>query len=267
MAQSSYAPSLARLKVHEGGYTNDPRDPGGPTNWGVTIYDVRKYIKPGATAADVKALSWDEAARVYKARYWNALVCDDLPAGVDDSVFDYGVNSGIGRAGKVLRRALGLSDAHWEITDEVLAALAKRDPKAIIAWIADERLRFLKSLKTWDHFGKGWGARVAEVKAFSLQLASGPAAIPTPDPTVQAAGKGQVPSPTVVEHAGKVATATTVAAGAGAWQWIAAHPAIVILAAIAAIAAVGALVSLLSRRHQAQQNAATPGLVPVPPAA
>jgi hypothetical protein len=48
------------------------------------------------------------AEKVYDAKYWDALNCDLLPAGLDYAVCDYGVNSGIGRAGKVLRRLLDM---------------------------------------------------------------------------------------------------------------------------------------------------------------
>ncbi|MDO9414013.1 MAG: glycosyl hydrolase 108 family protein [Pseudolabrys sp.] len=110
MAAENFSAALARLLQHEGGYTNHPSDPGGPTNFGITIHDYRKYVKAGGTAADVKAMSLGEANRIYRTKYWDAQRCDDLPAGVDYAVFDYGVNSGIGRSGKVLRRCLKLPD-------------------------------------------------------------------------------------------------------------------------------------------------------------
>lgn len=197
MAKTNYAESLNRLLLHEGGYTNHPSDPGGPTNFGITIVDYRKYVKPGATAADVRAMSLDEAKRIYCAKYWDAQRCDELPAGVDYAVFDYGVNSGIGRSGKVLRRCLKLADGTSAVTDAVIASARQGDAKALAAAICDERLRFLQSLKTWDVFGKGWGQRVAEVKACSLALAekqaTGPAAPPvTPAaaPRPPASGEG-----------------------------------------------------------------------------
>jgi len=181
MAASSYDEALRRLLAHEGGYTNDPSDPGGPTNFGITIADYRKYVKPDATAADVKAMRVEEAKGIYRARYWDALACDDLPAGIDYAVFDYGVNSGIGRSGRVLRRVLKLADDTGAVSDEVIAAADVSDARAAIVAICDERLRFLQSLKTWDVFGKGWGRRVAEVKAAALAMAAAtPAAAPTP---------------------------------------------------------------------------------------
>jgi lysozyme family protein len=179
--QSSYDECLNRVLAHEGGYTNDPRDPGGPTNWGITIWDARLYWKKNATAADVRAMPLSVAKDIYKAKYWDALRCDLLPAGVDDSVFDYGVNSGIGRAGKVLRQVVGLPAGNWHVTDEVLAVVSKNEPRALILAINDERLAFLKGLRTWSAFGVGWGRRVAEVRAYSLQLAKA-AIIPLPPP-------------------------------------------------------------------------------------
>ena len=91
--------------------------------------DYRKYVKPDATAADVRAMSVDEAKAIYRKHYWDAQRCDELPAGVDYSVFDYGVNSGIGRSGKVLRRVVGLPDNTSVVTDQVLAYARVRRPQ------------------------------------------------------------------------------------------------------------------------------------------
>jgi lysozyme family protein len=213
MAASSYDAALARLLVHEGGYTNHPSDPGGPTNFGITIADYRKYVKPDATAADVKAMRLDEAKAIYRAKYWDAQRCDDLPAGVDYAVFDYGVNSGIGRSGKVLRRVLKLADNTGAVTDAVVAAAREADAKRLVAAICDERLRFLQSLKTWSVFGGGWGRRVAGVKSVALAMASGLAA---PDLTGWPAnGRAVVP---VAKGAQQGSAGAVAAAGATAAQ-------------------------------------------------
>jgi lysozyme family protein len=190
MAASTYGEALRRLLAHEGGYTDHPSDPGGPTNYGITIHDYRKHAMPGATAADVKAMTLAEAKSIYRTKYWDALRCDELPAGVDYSVFDYGVNSGIGRSGKVLRRLCGLPDRTYIVDDEVLAAVRRRDPATLVIAINDERLAFLKRLRTWPVFGKGWGRRVAEVRAASLGMA---AAKPVQPNTGAAPGKSSAP--------------------------------------------------------------------------
>ena len=170
--QSTFETCLSLLLVHEGGYTNHPSDPGGPTNFGITIEDYRRYVKVNATAADVRRMRLDEAKIIYREKYWDAQRCDELPAGVNYAVFDYGVNSGTGRSGKVLRRMLGLPDDSSTVTDAVIAAARAADPKILIAAICDERLRFLQALKTWPVFGAGWGRRVAEVKSTALKMAA-----------------------------------------------------------------------------------------------
>lgn len=172
MAASSYDAALARVLAHEGGYGNHPSDSGGPTNFGITVADYRRYVKPDATAADVKAMMPDSAKMIYRARYWDALICDDLPAGVDYAVFDYGVNSGVARAAKVLRRKLALADD--AAVALVLRAAGTADAAKLIAAICDERMAFLQSLKTWPVFGKGWSRRVAEVRALALTMAAPP---------------------------------------------------------------------------------------------
>lgn len=169
--KSSYELSLKLVLESEGGYTNDAADPGGPTNWGITIYDARAYWRKNAGAADVKAMPIDVAKDIYKAKYWDALECDELPAGVDYAVFDYGVNSGIARAAKVLQNLVGTTaDGHIG-PKTIAAANASAQKPELIEAICDERLKFLKGLHTWSVFGRGWGRRVNEVSHTALALA------------------------------------------------------------------------------------------------
>ena len=177
MSADCYAESIRRLLLSEGGYVNHPSDPGGPTNFGITIFDYRKYGKPNATAADVRAMKVAEAKAIYRAKYWDAMRCDELPAGVDYCIFDYAVNSGTGRAPKVLQRCLRMA-VSGRIDDATLHAARMAAASELIAAICDERLRFLQSLRTWSVFGKGWGRRVAEVRAAALAMADHAAAVP-----------------------------------------------------------------------------------------
>src|SRR5262249_25392545 len=107
MAQADYAESIASVLKSEGGYGNHPARPGRPTSLRITIADYCRYAKPGATAQDVRRMQVGEAKLIYRSKYWDALACDALAPGLDYTLFDYGVNSGIARAGKVLRRVLG----------------------------------------------------------------------------------------------------------------------------------------------------------------
>lgn len=97
------------------------------------------------------------------------------------------MNSGVQRSGKVLRRILGLPNDTTAITEDVLRAVAKRDLRTLIAAVNDERLAFLKGLRTWPVFGAGWSRRVAEVRAASIRMADGTARQKSP---VTAAQKG-----------------------------------------------------------------------------
>lgn len=260
MAKWTYDEALRRLLAHEGGYSNHPADPGGPTKYGITISDYRRYVKPNATAADVRAMTVDEAKAIYRAHYWDALCCDDLPAGVDYAVFDYGVNSGIGRAGKVLRRVLGLPDDTHVINATVLGALVRRDPKAIVNAICDERLAFLKRLKTWPVFGRGWERRVSEVRAASLRMTAERAPGPAPQvETTPAAGKGVVPAPATAK---KVVVGTgaagSAAAGCTFWDWVAAHPWETAAIGCGAVLLLAGSLVLVERLRRRRQEAAIP---------
>jgi len=266
MAASTYDEALRRVLAHEGGYTNHPSDPGSATNFGITIYDYRKYVKPNATAADVRAMKLDEAKAIYRKRYWDAQLCNELPAGVDYSAFDYGINSGIGRSGKVLRRVIGLpADTHL-VTDEVLRAVSKRDPKAIVVAINEERLAFLRRLKTWPVFGRGWGTRVASVRAASLRMAG--KSVPSPSIVLLDApvpGKGTVPAPAGTK---KVIIGTggagSVAAGGNFWDWVAAHPWETTAIGCGMVVAVGGSIYALNVWHQHRQEAPIPNTPFVP---
>lgn len=189
--KANYPECERRVLLSEGGYTNDPRDPGGPTNWGITLADARLHWKPDATADDVRAMPRNVAERIYKDKYWDALACDTLPAGLDYTVFDYGVNSGIRRAARVLLEANSSKGS---------------DTVAVIDYINDERLAFLKSLthngqSMWATYGRGWGSRVASVKAFSEHLAlQPPSTVPAPHYTMEPSAKAyyhklEVPPP------------------------------------------------------------------------
>ena len=266
MAASTYDEALRRLLLHEGGYCNHPQDPGGPTNFGITIADYRKYIKPGASADDVRAMRLEEAKAIYRSKYWRALRCDELPAGVDDSIFDYGVNSGVGRAGKVLRRVMGLPDDNWAVTDDVIAEVTRRDPRTVIAAINAERIAFLRGLRTWPVFGTGWQRRVGDVRDFSIHIASQARTSTEAPVTAAAIGKGAIPQPRIMKAAitqGVPAAAAMTAFGL--MDWVSAHPWASIGLAAVGLCAVGATVHRLDQWHRAQQEAPSPGLIPISP--
>ena len=169
MVKQTYDKAITEVFEWEGGYTNDAADPGGPTNWGITIFDARMYWKPDATAADVRAMPKSVASEIYVKHYADPVKYDLLPAGVDYAVLDYGINSGISRAAKVLQRISG-APVDGKIGLATVAAARAMDPADLVRRICDERLSFLQNLRTWPVFGKGWGRRVAGVKQTALGM-------------------------------------------------------------------------------------------------
>ncbi|MFG1247601.1 glycoside hydrolase family 108 protein [Xanthobacter flavus] len=193
MAAENFTPALAAVLVHEGGYSNHPSDPGGPTMKGVIkrVYDDYRRSK-GLPARDVREITDAELQEIYKRRYWDLVRGDRLPAGLDYVVFDGAVNSGPAQATKWLQRALGLP-ADGVLGPSTLAAVdAIQDVDAIVADVQARRLAMLKSLRTWSVFGNGWGRRVAEVRELGLALAGG--SVNLPMPTKTASGKAYVSS-------------------------------------------------------------------------
>ena len=156
--------SFAAVLKHEGGYVNNPRDPGGRTNLGVTQRAWEAYLNRDVTETEMRALTPDIVKPFYKAMYWDKIKGDQLPAGVDYATYDLAVNSGARRAAKYLQEIAGVF-ADGIIGPKSIDAIEALDPEQTVEVLCDMRLNFLKRLTTFDTFGKGWSARVAEVKA------------------------------------------------------------------------------------------------------
>jgi lysozyme family protein len=186
--KATYPKAMAAVYEWEGGYSNDVGDSGGPTNYGITIDDARHYWKAGATAEDVRGMPKSVAADIYQKHYADPIHYDDLPAGVDLAVFDYGINSGIHRSVTVLQGIVG-APKDGVIGPVTLAAVATKTPEAIVKAIYAERLAFLQGLAIWSRFGKGWARRCKEGEALCQNLISeystAPAPIPAPAPPVR----------------------------------------------------------------------------------
>lgn len=182
MAARNYEAIMEHVFEFEGGYVDHPRDPGGSTNMGITIGTLRDYQGRPVSKADVKALTKAEAREIYRRRYWNPVHGDALPSGVDLCVMDSAVNSGTGRGAKWLQRAVGV-EADGAIGPKTLAAVGSVPAATIINRMCDDRMDFLRGLKTWPTFGKGWTRRVKAVRQRALVMAeSKPVAAPTPRP-------------------------------------------------------------------------------------
>lgn len=168
MVAATYDAAMIRVFADEGGYTNDPADPGGPTNWGITIHDARQYWKPNATEMDVKTMPKTIAADIYRKHYADPLRYNALPAGFDYSVLDAGINSGVGRAVPWACQALGV--ASRKIDDVVPLATLAKDKVALIQKYWGIRLSFLRGLRTFKNFGRGWTRRCTQGEAAAVRM-------------------------------------------------------------------------------------------------
>lgn len=200
MVAQTYNEAMARVYADEGGYSNDAGDPGGPTNYGITIADARMYWKPNATAADVRSMPKSMAANIYDKHYAAPLDYDALPAGVDYAVLDYGINSGISRSAKVLQQIVGVP-LDGIIGPATLAAVNKMAPKDIINAIYKERLQFLQSLGTWSIFGKGWSTRCKTGLVAALKMVDEYPPQPAPKATKTIIATGTVGAATAAASA------------------------------------------------------------------
>lgn len=169
--QSNFETCLALMLAHEGGYVHHEKDPGGMTNLGVTKRVWEEWVGHEVDEKQMRALTHEMVAPLYKRKYWDAVRADDLVAGVDYVVFDVAVNSGPGRAVKFLQSCVGVT-ADGGFGPATLAAVkeAEKDPARLVELYCAKRLEFLQSLKTFETFGKGWSRRVQEVKDKALKM-------------------------------------------------------------------------------------------------
>lgn len=165
----NFEKSLALTLKYEGGFVDNPFDRGGATNMGITLATLSNYRGYTATKLDVKRLTQTEASAIYLKLYWEPLLAQQLPAGVDMFMFDYAVNSGPARAVKALQSSLGLPpDGNVKVS--TLQAALRQDQATLIRALASKRLGFLQQLRSFQQFGRGWKTRVEAVTAASLDL-------------------------------------------------------------------------------------------------
>lgn len=169
---------LAPVLIHEGGKVDDPRDPGGRTNQGVIqrVYDGWRRNNNLPTR-DVFLMKPDERDAIYRKQYWDKTHGDELPPGISYVVFDGAVNSGPAQSAKWLQRALGMPVVDGVIGEATISACWAADHKAVVHAYCQRRLAFLKALRTWKTFGRGWSSRVAQAEKIGIGMCEN-AAVP-----------------------------------------------------------------------------------------
>ena len=154
--ENNFDRAFTALLGNEGGYSNNPADKGGETNWGVTIAVARANGYSGP----MRDMPVEVAKKIYRSHYWLDAF-DNMPYPVAFQVFDGAVNSGVTQSIKWLQQALG-TKVDGIIGPVTMSAVAKADPLAVVIHFNAARLAFLTSLSTWPTFGKGWARRIAD---------------------------------------------------------------------------------------------------------
>ena len=272
--QANYTAFIGRvINRYEGGYGWDKGDPGGPTKYGITCYDLaehrgQKMTSMAAWVSIVQAMPLSEAEDIYASKYATALYFNTLRAGPDCCILDYGINSGVARPFRVARTLLNFTAPSNTALVAAINAAHAADPKWFVDAMCQERLAFMHQIRggsAWAQFGKGWGSRVADVDAYSDNLAAG---TPLPAP----------PAPPVVLHPKVVhgdpnATTTTVAkttvtsAGSAAAAHAAGPPNWMLPAVVGAVIVAGIAFVVYENYKTAKANTAVvlpPTIPPMP---
>lgn len=161
MTATNFEPCTQWALIHEGGYVNHPKDPGGATNKGVIQRTYDGYRdRIGKPRQSVRSITMAEVMDIYKSQYWDLINGDALPDGLDYAMYDFSINSGPSRAVKFLQEILGVK-VDGVMGNGTLGAIQRRnDISGLIQELCLKRWNWMKRLKTFATFGKGWTRRV-----------------------------------------------------------------------------------------------------------
>lgn len=161
--QSNWQKSFEFMLKSEGGYVNNPLDPGGMTNLGVTKATWENWEGRPSDEAEMRSLTPEKVEPLYKKRYWDAVRGDELPVGLDYLCFDFAVNAGAIRSIITLQTVVGVTP-DGGFGPMTMAAVKAIDPVQLIERFSQAKEDFYRSLDQFPTFGKGWLNRVADVK-------------------------------------------------------------------------------------------------------
>lgn len=173
MTAANFPAELGDELVFEGGFVNNLQDPGGATDFGITLATLSSWQGHPATIAQLKGLMPSEKAAIYRGLFWNVIQGDVLPSGTDLVVFDMGVNGGPARAVRILQGVVGAQLIDGQLGPRTLEALAAYGPaEKLIPAYTEARMVFYRSLPTFPTFGAGWTTRVLNCQDEANRLAA-----------------------------------------------------------------------------------------------
>lgn len=167
--KENFTKALRAVLKHEGGYVNNPKDPGGMTNLGVTKKVWEEWVGHPVGESEMRALTPAIVAPMYRKKYWDAIRGDEMPAGLDYLMFDFAINAGPGRAIKTMQKAIG-TNPDGAIGPKTMQALRDANQTDLVAKFSMEKELFYKALPTFATFGKGWMRRVAEAQSHAVTM-------------------------------------------------------------------------------------------------
>ena len=146
--------AFQQLIYNEGGYVDNPDDPGGATCWGIT----ERVARANGYTGDMQSLPLDTAKAIAKAQYWDPFQCDQFDGRIGFQVLDAAYNGG--HPAQWLQQAAGATP-DGVIGPQTIAAVKAVDPLLVIMRFLASRLQYLTALSTWSDFGRGWANRIA----------------------------------------------------------------------------------------------------------
>ncbi|HKZ97595.1 MAG TPA: glycosyl hydrolase 108 family protein [Hyphomicrobiaceae bacterium] len=204
-AEPAFSRALAHVLEMEGGYSEDPYDPGGPTNFGITLAEYASWrgtrLDAGSQEAlkqELKRIAPETVREIYLQRYWIAAQCRELPAGLALMHFDASVNQGVGTAARMLQEAVG-AGIDGEIGPETRAAVMGHPVAQTLSRYAEIRRRRYRALAQFPRFGRGWLGRVDRTLARAQDIS------------------GQNPSSSPVASEGEIEMSNDQAASPAKW--------------------------------------------------
>src|SRR5690554_4580996 len=211
--------SLRFVRRWEGGWSDHKDDPGGATQYGITLATYTNWRRsqglPEPSAADLRAISEEEVEAIYQQNYWEACRCDELPPPIALVVSDMAVNAGPSRSIRLLQEALGVS-VDGAIGPKTLGAARAADPQAVAAEFTARRSMYYAGLSTFRTFGLGWLRRTAAALSTATVMAIRSPALSQSLAPADPIEDGEEPLPTGPPPAVSIAIAVVGAAILGA---------------------------------------------------
>ena len=164
--------ALAFVLSQEGGYSDNPRDPGGATNYGITLASLSNWRGRKAARRELQSLTRREVSDIYRRNYWQACKCDQLPPALALLMFDAAVNQGVGRAIKILQKSIAVR-VDGRMGPVTLKAVRQRQTRRLLIEFAARRMRHYGLLPIFSVFGLGWSRRLMEALMEAFELNAG----------------------------------------------------------------------------------------------